>query len=71
MASIHKRAVSSGARYDVRYRDPDHRLQKKTFTKLDDARRFANSIETDKARGTYIAPDAGKVRFKDYADEWL
>ncbi len=50
---------------------PTTASRRKTFTKLDDARRFANAIETDKARGTYIAPDAGKAWFKDYADEWL
>ena len=71
MASIEKRDVKSGARYDVRYRDPDHRLQKKTFAKLTDARRFASTIEADKARGTFIDPKAGKVTFKAYAKEWL
>lgn len=71
MASIEKRDVKSGVRYDVRYRDPDHRLQKRTFVKLADARRFASTIEADKARGTFIDPKAGRVTFEAYAEEWL
>lgn len=71
MASIDKRETSTGVRYDVRYRDPEHRPQKKTFAKLSDARRFASTIEADKARGTYLDPNAGKVTFESYAREWL
>lgn len=71
MASIDKRDTGAGARYDVRYRDPDHKLRKKTFARLSDARRFASTIEADKARGTFLDPSAGKVTFERYAEEWL
>lgn len=71
MASIERRDATTGVRYDVRYRGPDHRLHRKTFTRLADARRFASSIETDKARGQFIDPNAGKVTLRDYAEGWL
>jgi integrase len=71
MASIDKRDTKTGVRYDVRYRDPEHRTQKKTFAKFSDARRFASTIEADKARGTYLDPNAGKITLRDYAESWL
>ncbi len=71
MASISKREVSGKPRYDVNYREPDGRKRRKTFLKKSDAERFANTVEADKARGSYLDPDAGKVTFKRYADQWL
>lgn len=71
MASISKRMVGREPRYDVNYREPDGRKRRKTFTKKVDAEAFAKAVETDKIRGAYIDPDAGRITFKKYAEEWL
>ena len=71
MASISKRIVSGKPRYDVTYKQPDGRRRMKTFLKRVDADRFAATVEADVLRGTYLDPDAGRVTFKKYAEEWL
>lgn len=35
------------------------------------AERHANAMETDRERGEYIDPEAGKVRFEEVAERWL
>lgn len=59
-----------GMRWLVQWRDLDGRPRKKSYAKKSDADRAAAEIDTDLARGTYIAPDAGMIRFKDYAEQW-
>lgn len=71
MASISKREVAKKPRYDVNYREPDGRKRRRTFQRMADAERFAASVETDKARGLYLDPSAGRIAFKTYATEWL
>ncbi|MFE9204697.1 tyrosine-type recombinase/integrase [Micromonospora sp. NPDC007230] len=62
-----------GMRYRVRYIAPDGRERSKSFP--DRAKREADaflvSVESDKLRGTYIDPDAGRITFREYAEEWL
>jgi integrase len=71
VASISKRDVGGRPRYDVNYREPDGRKRRRTFLKRADAERFASTVEADKLRGVYLDPDAGRITFKKYADEWL
>lgn len=71
MASISKREVGGKPRYDVNYREPDGRRRRKTFLKRADAEGFAAGVETDKRRGAYLDPDAGRITFKGYAEDWL
>ena len=69
MASVHPRPDRRG--YVVRWRDPEtgqHRS--KGFQRKGDATRHGNRMETAKADGTYITPDAGKVTFQMYAETW-
>lgn len=68
MASIGK--LSAG-RWQARWREPDGRQRRKTFSRKFDAERFLTGVEGDKLRGTYLDPDAGRIRFKAYADDWL
>ena len=68
MAHVQKR---SPGRYRVRYRDPDNKERSKTFKKKNDADRFAASVETDMARGTWVSPDRGRQLFSEYAAIWL
>lgn len=59
-----------GMRWVVRWRDTDGRQRKKSFARQDDADQAASDIETDLARGTYIDPAAGTIRFRDFAEQW-
>lgn len=62
-----------GLRYRVRYIGPDGKERKKSFP--DRAKREADaflvSTESDKLRGTYVDPLAGRMTFVEYAEAWL
>ena len=60
-----------GRRWLARYDAPDGRARSKTFARKLDAERFLATVETDKLRGTYLDPDAGRMGFGDFADAWL
>ena len=68
MAHVQKRPPG---KYRVRYRDPDNKERSRTFKKKSDADRFAASVETDMARGTWVSPDRGRQLFSEYAAIWL
>jgi len=68
MAHVQKRAPGT---YRVRYRDPNNTERSKTFKKKCDADRFAATVETDMARGTWVSPDRGRKLFSEYAAIWL
>jgi integrase len=68
MASIDKRP--SGG-YRARWREyPGGPQKSRQFTRKADAERFLDGIRGDIARGNYVAPDAGRLLFKEYAEEW-
>jgi hypothetical protein len=52
----------SGMRWRARYVDPEGRERSQTFARRVDAERFVATITADVLRGTYVDPDAGKVR---------
>lgn len=58
MATIEKYATSAGlTRYRVRYRTPDHRqTTKRGFQTKRDATAWAEQLEVDKRKGSYVAP---------------
>ncbi|MBV9920959.1 MAG: site-specific integrase, partial [Pseudonocardia sp.] len=60
----------TGMRWLVRWRNEQGQLRKKAFARRADADRAAADIEATLARGTYRDPDAGLVRFRDYAEQW-
>ncbi|MCX5147227.1 site-specific integrase [Streptomyces sp. NBC_00320] len=67
------RQLASG-RWQARYRDPlsgDMKSAPQTFATKTDAEVWLTTIEAEIVRGTYQAPDAGKVAFGQYADDWL
>ena len=69
-----ERTATNGKRtvtYRVRWRETDGRARAKTFRRKVEADRFAAMVSADIVRGHYIDPDAGKVRFDDYAAHWL
>ena len=68
MASIDKRP---GGRYRARWRAYPGAPQKtRHFTKKADAERFLDGIRGELARGLYIDPDGGRMRFREYAEQW-
>ena len=54
----------------ARYRDPDGRAHSKNFVRKGDAERFLTTIEHSKLTGAYVDPVAGKITFREYAEQW-
>jgi integrase len=67
MASIQKR---DNRKWRARYRDPDGREHARHFDRKVDAERWLVSVEHSKLTGAYVDPDAGRVTFGEYAEDW-
>jgi integrase len=65
----HVRKVNSGS-FQACWRDPAGKKKAKNFQTKREATAFLAEIETTINRGTYIAPNAGKLRFRVYAERW-
>jgi integrase len=63
----------AGMRYRVRYIAPEGNERSKSFPDRQKraAEAFLNNIESDKQRGTYVDPVAGRKPFDEYAEQWL
>ncbi|NJQ04541.1 site-specific integrase [Streptomyces lonarensis] len=63
----------TGQRYRARYVGPDGTEKSKSFPDRQKRRaeQWLSGIEADMSRGDYIAPDAGRVTFAQYANDWL
>jgi integrase len=71
MASIKRVAKANGQRaWRARYRDPDGRSRERWFDKKPAAEDFLKSVEGDIVQGRYVDPDAGRVKFLTFANEW-
>lgn len=57
--------------WEARWRDPDGRPRSRSFAKKGDAQRFLATVEADKLRGAYVDPNAGRVTFAAFAQDWL
>lgn len=69
MASIRKKATSTGeTRYEVRLRI-NGRPVSKTFRRKRDADEWANQTEVDKSRGLAVDPAAGRVTVAEYVED--
>jgi integrase len=71
MASIEKRTRNGKLRWYARWVDPDDRSRSKVFDRQQEAKDFLAGIVGDIQRDRYIDPDAGKVKFNAYAEQWL
>ncbi len=60
-----------GRRWLACWTDPDGRERSQVFKIQADADRHWRAMETDKARGEYHAPDAGKTLLSDLGNRWL
>ncbi len=72
MGSISAYVTSSGKRYRVIYRRPDHlQTQKRGFKTKRDAELFLAKTEIDKSRGAYIDPSKSRVLVEEWLDSWM
>ncbi len=67
MANIAKRA---DGKYRARYRDATGRQHARHFTRRIDAQRWLDEVTASVVTGQYVDPRAGKVTFRDYAEQW-
>jgi integrase len=70
VASVEKRIRDGNVSWLARWRDPDGRQRKKTFTRKIDAERFLVGLRAEIQRGTYLDPDAGKVAVAQWSEQW-
>lgn len=69
--SISKVTKTDGSKaWRARYRDPDGKSREKRFERKVDAERHIASVTVSVMQGSYIDPNAGKVRVDGYAREW-
>ncbi|MBL0748489.1 tyrosine-type recombinase/integrase [Nocardioides baculatus] len=67
MANIQKRP---DGRWRARYRDEAGQEHAKHFTRKLDAQRWIDEVTTSLVIGQYVDPRAGKITFKEYAEQW-
>lgn len=56
--------------YRTRYRDPEGKLQSKTFARRIDAERHVVMMESSVLRGDYLDPKESRTLFSDVAETW-
>jgi integrase len=63
----------TGMRYRVRYLDPNGRERSQSFPdrQKSAAEAFLHEVETDKNKGSYLDPTAGRITFRRFAETWL
>lgn len=59
-----------GDRWRARYFDPNGQERARTFARKADAERFLAGVESDKSRGLYVDPSAGRITVAQYAKTW-
>ncbi len=70
--SIERRTTSGGAvRYFVRLRRPDGSQYARSFKTKREAKQFQATELADRARGTWLDPQASRISFAEWVDEWL
>jgi hypothetical protein len=67
---VRRERYGAGDRWRARYLDPDGRERARTFARKADAQRFLAGVESDKSRGLYVDPAAGRVTLGEYAQKW-
>lgn len=69
MASVSKRTRDGRTTWVARWRDPDGRQRKRSFTKRSDADRFVTTVAADVMRGVYVDP-RDPTTVTEYARRW-
>jgi hypothetical protein len=70
MAHIERRIRNGKTTYRARYRDPGGQEHARVFARRGDAQRFLTEIENRKLKGTWTDPTLGRVRFREWLQEW-
>ncbi|MCU1463547.1 MAG: Integrase, Lambda phage type [Acidimicrobiales bacterium] len=71
MAIRTRRLRNGKTAYDVELRRPDGTKYSKTFYAKRDAQTWEAEQRADRARDRWIDPTAGRIRLREYADEWM
>ena len=69
MASVEKRIRNGKVNWLARWRDPDGRSRKRTFSRRVDADRFIKQLAADLLRGDYVDPN-DPTTVKEYGEQW-
>jgi len=67
MGSVKKRPDGM---WRARYRDDAKHEHARHFRRKIDAERWLSTVEADMLRGTYVDPRAGRMSFREYAEQW-
>lgn len=67
MSSVKKRP---DGRWRARYRDAAGKEHARHFPRKVDAQGWLDEVTTSIVTGSYVAPRAGNITFRDYAEEW-
>ena len=59
-----------GDRWQVRWRDYGGRQRKENFAKRSEADARDTAVKASLRAGNYVDPDAGRITFREYAEEW-
>lgn len=70
MASIDRYERGGRKGWRARWRDPEGNQRTQVFDRKVDAEQHLTSVEHRKLLGDYIDPNAGRVTFQAYAEEW-
>ncbi|WP_395704754.1 tyrosine-type recombinase/integrase [Rhodococcus ruber] len=72
MATVSSYETAAGKRWEVRYRTPERTTtRKRGFISKRQAQDFAATVEVEKMTGSYVAPSAGRILFRDVAENWM
>lgn len=72
MGSVTPYDTSSGRRYRVRYRLPDHsQTDKRGFKTKREAELFLASVEVSQARGDFVSAARSRISVAEWAEQWL
>jgi integrase len=71
MAIRSRRLRNGKTAYDVELRRPDGTKYSKTFYTKRDAQTWEAEQRTERARDRWVDPTAGRIRLREYADEWM
>jgi len=72
MGSVTLYDTSSGRRYRVRYRLPDHsQTDKRGFRTKREAELFLASVEVPQARGDFVSVARSRIPVAEWAEQWL
>jgi integrase len=71
MAIGTRRLRNGKTAYDVELRRPDGTKYSKTFYTRRNAQTWEAEQRADRARDRWVDPTAGRIRLREYADEWM